>query len=410
MTVGRPGLRRAREAKGITQEQLAERVRVSERTVRYWESGQSAPTAYMRPRLARELEISRAELESHINGDSEPFSHELLPSASGLRPVGSSAEDDEAAALELSRRVAASDVGHATLCQLEAIVDDLAIAYTTTSPSTLAPRIRGYIDYVTRLMDARMTLSEHRRLLVVGGWFSLLSATVHIDLDNTSAAQARLRNAHNFANDATHDEIHAWGYETEAWQLLTNKDYVGALDLSRRAQAFAPRGSSIEIQASAQEGRALARLGDRREMYTVLSRVAALVSPLKVPHRPEHHYRYDPNKSVAYMATTLAWAGDPAAETFAREIIRRLERQAPDGKWPRRVASANLDLALALIATDRLDEAVSATHSALASGRVVPSNYWRAAEVVESVEARKMREARDLRDAYEEMQRSGTSR
>ncbi|GAA1029361.1 MULTISPECIES: helix-turn-helix domain-containing protein [Amycolatopsis] len=410
MTVGRPGMRRAREAKSITQEQLAERVRVSERTVRYWESGESAPALHVRSRLARELGISRTELEAHINGDTDPDSLELLPSASALRPVGSSAEDDEAAALELSQRVAASDVGDATLCQLEAIVDDLAIDYATTAPSTLAPRIRGYLAYVSRLMDARMTLSEHRRLFVVGGWFSLLSATVHIDLDNTSTARAGLRNAHDFARDAGHDEIRAWGYETEAWQLLTNKDYVGALDLSRRAQAFAPRGSSIEIQSSAQEGRALARLGDRREMYAALSRVATLVSPLKVPDRPEHHYRYDPNKSVAYMATTLAWAGDPAAETFAREIIKRLERQTPDGKWPRRVASANLDLALALISTDRLDEAVGATHSALASGRVVPSNYWRAAEVVESVEARKMSEARDLRDAYEEMQRSGTSR
>ncbi|MFE3173611.1 multiprotein-bridging factor 1 family protein [Amycolatopsis sp. NPDC059090] len=210
MTVGQPGMRRAREAKSITQEQLAERVRVSERTVRYWESGESAPALYVRSRLARELGISRTELEAHINGDTDPDSLELLPSASALRPVGSSAEDDEAAALELSQRVAASDVGDATLCQLEAIVDDLAIDYATTAPSTLAPRIRGYLAYVSRLMDARMTLSEHRRLFVVGGWFSLLSATVHIDLDNTSTARAGLRNAHDFARDAGHDEIRAW--------------------------------------------------------------------------------------------------------------------------------------------------------------------------------------------------------
>jgi len=243
-------------------------------------------------------------------------------------------------------------------------------------------KIRGYIDYAARLTDARMTLFQRRRLLIVGDWLSLLSATVNIDLENTPAARARLRSAHDIA----------------------------ALDLSRRAQSFAPRGSSIEIQASAQEGRALARLGNRRDMYNVLNRVTALASPLKMPDRPEHHYRYDPNKSVAYMTTTLAWAGDPAAEGFAREIISRLAHQTPDGRWPRRVASANLDLALALISTDRLDEAVGATHSALASGRVVPSNYWRAAEVVHAVEAHKMREARDLRDAYEEMQRSGASR
>ena len=110
------------------------------------------------------------------------------------------------------------------------------------------------------------------------------------------------------------------------------------------------------------------------------------------------------------MATTLAWAGDPAAESFAREIVSRLAKSTRDGKWPRRVASANLDLALALIATDRADEAVGATHLALSSGRVVPSNFWRAAEVMSAVEARRMPEAVDLWDAYEEMQRSGSTR
>jgi DNA-binding PadR family transcriptional regulator len=37
-----------------------------------------------------------------------------------------------------------------------------------------------------------------------------------------------------------------------------------------------------------------------------------------VPDRPEHHYRYDPAKSDAYVATTLSWLGDPAGENVAR--------------------------------------------------------------------------------------------
>ena len=53
----------------------------------------------------------------------------------------------------------------------------------------------------------------------------------------------------------------------------------------------------------------------------------------------EHHYRYDPDKSVAYVATTLAWVGDPAAESYAREIITRLKPAESTGKsltrcWP----------------------------------------------------------------------------
>lgn len=49
-----------------------------------------------------------------------------------------------------------------------------------------------------------------------------------------------------------------------------------------------------------------------------LSRVEELVSPLPVPDRPEHHYRYDPPKAQFYVATTLSWLGDTAAEGIAR--------------------------------------------------------------------------------------------
>ncbi len=98
--------------------------------------------------------------------------------------------------------------------------------------------------------------------------------------------------------------------------------------------------------------------------------------------------------------------GDAAAEGYAREIIARL-RDDDVTRWPRRVASANLDLALALLTTDRLDEAAASALTAIGSGKVVPSNQWRAAEVVSAVEARDLPEARELREAYESMRRSG---
>jgi hypothetical protein len=130
----------------------------------------------------------------------------------------------------------------------------------------------------------------------------------------------------------------------------------------------------------------VARLRQPRETYRAIERVNRLVSPLERPDHPEHHYRYDPEKSVAYVATTLAWVGDPAAEGYAREIIARLKPGENKGKWPRRVAAANLDLALALLVTNRLDEACDAALQAILSGCVVPSNHWRAAEVVKIVE------------------------
>lgn len=115
----------------------------------------------------------------------------------------------------------------------------------------------------------------------------------------------------------------------------------------------------------------------------------------------EHHYQYDPGKALAYTATTLAWVGDPAAEGYARQVIARLAPADDVEKWPRRVASANIDLALALLGGDRLDEACNAAQRAILSGRIVPSNHWRALEVVRAVERKQLPEAADLREAYQ---------
>jgi hypothetical protein len=320
-----------------------------------------------------------------------------------VQPAGATEADDESEALELVRRVAASDVGDETLTQLETAVDQFAISYSVTPPADLLVGLRRHLAFVARLADGRKTLREHRRLLVAGGWLSLLAATVNIDLKQQRAATARLRTAASLARAADHDEIRAWCFETEAWRVLTEGGYARAIELSRAAQAVAPRESSAAVQAIAQEGRAMARLRQTRETYDAISRVGARVAPMSSPARPEHHYHYDPDKYAAYVATTLAWLGDPAAESYAREVINRLSDAESVGKWPRRLASARLDLALVLLVSERLDEACATAYEAIASGRVVPSNYWRALEVVRAVEARQLPEAQDLRDAYETM-------
>jgi transcriptional regulator with XRE-family HTH domain len=312
-------------------------------------------------------------------------------------------QDDEWEALELARRVSATDVGEDTLTTLEVAVDDLASAYPGTPPVELLARVRRHLAYVEKLMDARMTLRERRRLIVIGGWLSLLAATCGIDLHQRTTAAARLRTAAVMAKHAEHPEILAWCLETEAWQAVTDGDYRRAVELSQGAQRIAPPSGSAFIQATAQEGRAWARLGAGPETRDAMARVERLVAPLPQPDRPEHHFRYDPAKSDAYTATTLAWVGDPAAAPYARGVLARLESGAHGTPRPRRAASARLDLALALLAADQPDEAAHTAMEAVASGRLVPSNYWRATEVITAVEALRVPEAAELREAYHEL-------
>jgi len=304
-----------------------------------------------------------------------------------------STSDDEAEAIELRHRVAASDVGTRTLEQLETAVDDLAVAYPKADPDALLARVRRHLGYVGKLLDARMTLNEHRRLVVAGSWLSLLAATCSIDLGWKPVATARLKTAAELADHGEHRELSAWVLETEAWQAVTEGEFRKAVKLSQGAQAIAPAGTS-----TAQEGRAQARLGNTRETLRVLAEVEHLVAPLQMPDRPEHHYRYDPAKSTAYVATTLSWLGDPGAESIARQVLDRLEA---DVTRPRRAATARLDLSLALLAGGKPDEAGHVTLEALTSGRLVPSSFWRAHEVVRAVAAQGVSGAGELREAYE---------
>jgi transcriptional regulator with XRE-family HTH domain len=321
------------------------------------------------------------------------------------KPIRFTAGDDETDALELARLATSSDVGAAALDRIEQAVDELAVAYPGTPPGVLLARVRRHLGYVARLLGARKTLAEHKRLLVAGGWLSLLAATCSIDLNDWDAASARLRTAAELARETGHTEIAAWCLETRAWQVLTVGDYPAAAELACGAQRAAPSGSSAYIQATAQEGRAWARLGDssRADAYAALSRVEALVAPLPMPDRPEHHYRYDPAKSDAYVATTLSWLGDPAGENVARQVLARLESSADGPPRPRRAATARIDLSLALLAAGKPDEAADVALQAVTSGRLVPSNYWRAREVVEAVEAAGTGEALPLREAYREL-------
>jgi hypothetical protein len=312
-------------------------------------------------------------------------------------------ESDEIEALELARRVAASDVGEETISRLETAVDDLASSYSTTPPPVLLKRVRMHLNYAGHLLDGKKTLAQHRRLIVAGGWLSLLGATCHIDMKHRSVAAAQLHTAVQLAKQAEHAEIVAWCLETEAWKVLVEGDYRRAVSLSQEAQSIAPRGTSVSIQATAQEGRAWARLGARAETRDALHRVHRLVSPMPMPDRPEHHYRYDPAKSDAYTATTLAWLGDAAAEPYARQVLTRLESSVDGAPRPRRAASARLDLALALLASDQLEEAGHVTSQAMTSGMLVPSSYWRAAEIIADVGARGLPEAKDLREMYQEL-------
>ena len=126
----------------------------------------------------------------------------------------------------------------------------------------------------------RTTLAEYHRLLVVGGWLSLLAATTPIDLHRDhAAAPEHLRTAAQFARETGRAGIAAWMHGKPGLAGARDQDYRRARRHHPCRPADGPESNSVFVQATAQEGRAWDRLGADPETRAALSRVEALVSP-----------------------------------------------------------------------------------------------------------------------------------
>jgi transcriptional regulator with XRE-family HTH domain len=291
---------------------------------------------------------------------------------------GDEGVSDELEAIELASRVRSGDVSAATLDGLALGVHELCRRYTRVPPTALVDAVRGYRRHLFDLLEARMALRQRRELIVTAGWLSLLAACLHVDLGQPAAARESRRAAHDLGVDAGERQIVAWGLEVRAWQAILAGRHEDAVKLCDAGSDLAGRDTSAAVQLTAQEARAQARLGRARETHGALDRAAASCSRLPIPEHPDHHFTFDPQKLTSYTATALAWLGDgERAEPFAREVIDLRQR----GGRPRRVATARIDLALILAQQDRPEEACDLGQLALASGRLVRSNIWRAAEL-----------------------------
>jgi len=182
-------------------------------------------------------------------------------------------------AMELARRAEASELGTAALAGVERAVARLRRAASATPPRELIPAVRAQLRYVGRLLEGRLTLSRHRRLLVAAGWLSLLLARLHFDAGDREAAEAGRDAALRLARQAGHAELAAWAVEALASWALVDGRFREALDLARAGQDLAPPASAAAVQLALDEAQAWASLGDR-DQAAGARRLAALTSAM----------------------------------------------------------------------------------------------------------------------------------
>jgi hypothetical protein len=290
--------------------------------------------------------------------------------------------------IELARRAEASDLGGGTLELLQASADRLCRDYPTVDPRVLSDQARTRLGYVTDLLGKRVTLAQHRELLVVAGWLSALLACTCYDAGDHGAAETARRMTRQFGEHAGHGELVAWSFEIAAWYALVEGRFAQTAALCEAGLARAGV-SNAAVQLTLQASRAYARMADDRA-GAMLAAGGAVLARLPAPEHPEHHFVFDRDKFEFYTATVYTWLGtdDAAAEENAREVVARCHGPGGVIVWPTRLSTMLVNLGQIAGRRGDLDEAVGLGEESLRCGRRSAELLPRAAELERRLAAR----------------------
>jgi hypothetical protein len=335
------------------------------RNWRRWESGESRPDDFYAPIIAAAFDTVTAAFfpKARPNRDDE------LLSSTGMDT------------LEFIGRLRMSDISSATLDAIRITAERLCCEYPFADPHELHTEGTAWLRRITSLLDGRLTLAQHREVLVLAGWVALLVGCVDYDLGRRTAAEATRRAALSLGQEADHPEIVGWGAEMAAWFAITQGNYRGAIEVAESALDNC-RGMGVGVQLAAQQAKAWARIGDREAMERALERGRDILRQLDNPANLDNHFVVDAQKFDFYAMDCCRVAGDNRpAEAYARQVIRSATGLDGSVRQPMRVSEAQLTLAVVAVRDRDLELAVDEAMRAFeGKRRSLPSLLWIAGE------------------------------
>lgn len=377
-----------RQARGWTQQRTTEALRMQTdralpnvdhllRMWKNWERGKHRP----RPEYQRLIAAAFGTVSAAIFGpDATSAPHRDGPE------VGAFTSDNT---LDLVERIRRSDLDRASLDTLTITVERLCSEYASMPSDDLRREGQAWMAKLVHLLDARLSLAQHREVLVLAGWLALLVGCVEYDAKDLSAAETTRRAAASLGHEAGHAGIMAWAQEMTCWFALTQGRYRQVVEAADAGHDMAPH-QAVSVQLAGQEAKAWARMGDRRQAGLALERGRALMESLPFPADIGNHFTVDPDKFDLYAMDCYRRLGeDPMATMHAHEIIRK--STAPDGslRSPMRVAEARTTLAVASARQGDLDGAIEAGTAGLDIPRQsVPSLLMVAGDLVTELRGR----------------------
>ncbi|MFC4513345.1 MULTISPECIES: XRE family transcriptional regulator [Streptomyces] len=338
-----------------------------------WESGQ-LPNEFYRPLVAAVFGTVTHALfpaPTRRDGDKEIFA------VSGMET------------LDIVRRLNRSDVDNATLDALRITTDRLCSEYPYMPSEQLLLEGRQWLRRVVELHSKSLTLRQHREILTLSGWLALLVGCVEYDTGDRHAAESTRRAALSIALEADQAEISGWAHEMRAWFALTTGDYRGVI---AAAQAGTETAGShgVAVQLAAQEAKAWARLGDRRQVEVALDRGRQLLEGMPHPENLDNHFVVDPAKFDFYAMDCYRLVGeDKLARMLAEEVLRAGTDFDGSERKPMRNAEARVTLGVTAAREGDLEQALIMGEKALVGERQsVPSLIMTSRELAAEMKRR----------------------
>jgi tetratricopeptide (TPR) repeat protein len=291
--------------------------------------------------------------------------------------------------LDILGRLNRSDVNESTLDALRITTDRLCSDYAYMPGPQLLIEGRQWLRRVVELRDKSLTLKQHREVLALSGWLALLVGCIEYDMGERQVAESTRRAALSLASEADHAEVAGWAHEMRAWFALTTGDYRAVIAAAQAGAELAPH-HGVAVQLAAQEAKAWARIGDRRQTEVALDKGRRLLESLPLAENLANHFVVDPAKFDYYAMDCYRLVGeDRLARSVAEEVLRAGTDFDGTERAPMRNSEARVTLAVTAAREGDLDQAVILGEQALEGERQsVPSLIMTSRELAAEMKRR----------------------
>jgi hypothetical protein len=316
-----------------------------------WEAGRVRPRYW-----ARYIAATFGTVEDDLFPQ-DPAPDSLLVTASGMDTA------------ELIARLRGSTVDDATLQAVRVTVDRLCTEYRFRATQELRIEGQEWLRRITRLMNERLTYSQHGEVLYLAAMLALLVGCVEHDAGDQVAAEATRRFALDIGTEIDNRDIMGWAHEMSAWFALTSGDYHRVVAESDHGMKVAGQ-RGVSVQMAAQSAKAWGRLKNRREVEVALDKGRSILEALPRPSNPDHHFQIDPAKWHFYEMDAYRLVGEnPLASTYAEEVLRIGTAVNGEERSPMRNAEARVTLGVVAARAGDIDAAVQHGQSAVQGNR-----------------------------------------